>query len=77
MKPPDQAAQNDHLRLPRGLFLPALESNQLHRVQVDGEELPLLTSRFVFDATIRDRELSCATLALQCRLEPNGNSRKR
>src|SRR2546429_260187 len=38
MKAPDQAAQEDHLCLPRRLFLLALESNQLHRVEVHGEE---------------------------------------
>ncbi len=38
MKSRDQTAQEDHLCLPRCLFLLALESNQLHRVQVDREE---------------------------------------
>ena len=38
VKSTDEAAQNDDLRLARGLFLLALESNQLQGVEVDGQQ---------------------------------------
>src|SRR6266566_3187916 len=38
MKSTDEAAQNNYLRLARGLFLLALESNQLQGVEVDGQQ---------------------------------------
>src|ERR1700687_2048555 len=38
MKSADEASQNDYLRLPSSLFFLALESNQLHGVEVDGQQ---------------------------------------
>src|SRR5437899_2943153 len=38
MKSTDETPQNNHLRLPCGLFLLALESNELHGIEVDSEQ---------------------------------------
>ena len=40
--PADQSAQKDDLRLPCGLFLLALESDQLGDVQVDSQPVSLI-----------------------------------
>src|ERR1700704_818157 len=78
LNPANEAPQNDHLRLPCGLFLLALESNKLDCLEVDGEQPivdrsrqitlvpPLLAKQFVQSDQQADVEYIEADVPTSC-----------